>query len=65
MENGRFADYTYTKFMSDFFFLEIQHVLDVCVCKKVASKLENFADTSVSQDLRPKILISAIVLIWI
>lgn len=39
--------------MPDVFFLEAQHVPELCVCKQVASKLENYADTSVSWDLRP------------
>lgn len=42
--------------MSDIFFLETQPVPELCVCQQVASKLENHADTSVSQDLKPNTL---------
>lgn len=54
MKKGRFAGYTQTNFMPDVFFLEAQHIPELHVCKQVASNLENYADTSVSWDLRPK-----------
>lgn len=51
--------------MPDVFFLEAQHVPELCVCERAASKLVNYADTSVSQDLRPKILTDPTGPIWI
>lgn len=41
--------------MSDIFFLEAQHVPELCVYKQVASNLANYTDTSVSQNMRTNI----------